>query len=125
MSKNRTLLCISSSICPTIYINKHLALLDYGGAPAKGSNPIVTLNRSVISVLKEINALFQGLLFLDEYFIGVLISNDFWIVFCAVLAILKSYTRYWRRPSVLKFPCRPSRAYSSAMVFAYQGGCYS
>ena len=39
--KNRTLLCILCSICPTIYVNKHLSRLTYGKAPAKGSNPVL------------------------------------------------------------------------------------
>ena len=48
MSKDRTLICISCSICPTIYVNKHLSRLTYGRAPAKGSNPVVTRNRRII-----------------------------------------------------------------------------
>ena len=47
MLKDRTLLCISYSICPTIYVNKHLSRLTYGRAPAKGSNPVVTRNRRI------------------------------------------------------------------------------
>ena len=42
MLKDRTLLCISCGICPTIYVNKHLSRLTYGRARAKGSNPVVT-----------------------------------------------------------------------------------
>ena len=41
------LLCISCSICPTIYVNKHLSRLTYGRAPAKGSNHVVTRNRRI------------------------------------------------------------------------------
>ena len=47
MLKDRTSLCISCSICPTIYVNKHLSRLTYGRAPAKGSNPVVTRNRRI------------------------------------------------------------------------------
>ena len=47
MLKKRTLLCISCSICPTIYVNKHLSRLNYRRAPAKGSNPVVTRNRRI------------------------------------------------------------------------------
>ena len=45
MLKDSTLLCISCTICPAIYVKKHLSRLTYGRAPAKGSNPIVTRNR--------------------------------------------------------------------------------
>ena len=48
--KNRTLLCTSCSICPTIYVNKHLSRLTYGRAPAKGSNPFVTQNRRITPI---------------------------------------------------------------------------
>ena len=47
MLKDRTLLYISCSICPTIYVNKHLSRLIYGRAPTKGSKPVVTRNRRI------------------------------------------------------------------------------
>ena len=47
MLKDRTLLCILCSICPTMYVNKHLSRLTYGRALAKGSNPVVTRNRRI------------------------------------------------------------------------------
>ena len=43
--KDRTLLCILCSLCPTIYVNKHLYRLIYGRVPTKGSYPVVTRNR--------------------------------------------------------------------------------
>ena len=51
MLKDKTLLCISCSICPTIYLNKHLSRLTYGRSPAKGSSPIVTRNRHITGVI--------------------------------------------------------------------------
>ena len=40
-SKNKTLLCISYSTCPTVNVNKHLSCLTYGRVPTKGSNELV------------------------------------------------------------------------------------
>ena len=45
--KNKTLLYVSCSICPTIYVNIHLSRLTYRRAPAKGSNPVLTRNRRI------------------------------------------------------------------------------
>ena len=50
MLKDRTLLCISCIICPTIYVQKHLSRLTYRRAPAKGNNPVVTRNRRIGSL---------------------------------------------------------------------------
>ena len=41
MSNDMTKLCISYSICSTIYENKHLSCLTFRRAPAKGSNHIM------------------------------------------------------------------------------------
>ena len=40
--KRLTLLCISCSTCPTIYVKN-----TYRRAPEKGSNPVVTRNRRI------------------------------------------------------------------------------
>ena len=37
-----TLLCISCSIFPTIYVNKHMSRLRKSRAPTKGSNHVLT-----------------------------------------------------------------------------------
>ena len=47
--KDRTLLCISYSICHTFYVNEHLSFLTYGRAPANGSNPVLTRNQCIES----------------------------------------------------------------------------
>ena len=44
MLKNKTLLCISYSTCPTVYVNKHLSCLTYGRVPTKGRNYVGTRN---------------------------------------------------------------------------------
>ena len=49
MLKDRTLLCISCSICPNIYVNKHLSRLTYGRVRAKGSNYVVARNRRIFN----------------------------------------------------------------------------
>ena len=38
MLKNKTLLCISLSTCPTVHVNKHLLSLTDGRVPTRGSN---------------------------------------------------------------------------------------
>ena len=53
MSKERTLLCISCSKCPTIDVNKHLLLLNYGRVPAKESNLVVSQIRHIAHMLSE------------------------------------------------------------------------
>ena len=50
MLKDRTLLC---SICPTIYVNKHLSRLTYGRVRAKGSNYVETRNRRNIEMINK------------------------------------------------------------------------
>ena len=44
MLKNKTLLCISYSTCPTVYVNRHLSCLTYGRVPTKGRNYVRTRN---------------------------------------------------------------------------------
>ena len=43
-AKNNTLLCISCSTCPTVYVNKHLSYLTYGRVQTKGRNYVGTRN---------------------------------------------------------------------------------
>ena len=43
-------ICISCSICPTIYVNKHISRLNYGRALAKESYPVVTQNRRIAAM---------------------------------------------------------------------------
>ena len=44
MLRNETLLCFSSSTCPTVYVNKHLSCLTYEREPTKGRNYVGTRN---------------------------------------------------------------------------------
>ena len=44
MLKNKTLLCISYSTCPIVYVNKHLSYLTYGRVSTKGRNSVGTRN---------------------------------------------------------------------------------
>ena len=44
MLKNKTVLCISYSTCPTVYVNKHLSCLTYGRVPTKGRNYVGNRN---------------------------------------------------------------------------------
>ena len=44
MLRNETLLCFSSSTCPTVYVNKHLSCLTYERVPSKGRNYVGTRN---------------------------------------------------------------------------------
>ena len=52
MLLDKTLLRISCSSCPTIYVNKHLSRLTYRRAPTKGSNPIITRNQHITATCK-------------------------------------------------------------------------
>ena len=47
MLKDKSLLCISYSTCPTVYVNKHLSCLTYGKVPTKGRNYVGTRNLRV------------------------------------------------------------------------------
>ena len=53
MLKDKTLLWISSIICPIIFVKKHLSRLTYGRAPAKGSNSALTRNRRIDITLHQ------------------------------------------------------------------------
>ena len=51
MLKNKTLLCISYSTCPTVSINNHLSCLTYARVPTKGCNNVGTHNLHISTKL--------------------------------------------------------------------------
>ena len=63
MLKNKTILCISLSTCPTVHVNKHLSCFTYGRVPTKGRNYDGTRNLRIEQFKRLKNYLanfFQG-----------------------------------------------------------------
>ena len=78
MLKDRTLICILCSICPTIYVNKHHYRVTYGRAPTKGSNLVLTRNRRL-----------SGLCDLIHFFNHCYVWNNILILTITIVA------RFW------------------------------
>ena len=51
--KNNTLLCISYSTCPTVYVNRYLLCLTFGRGPTKGRNNVGIRNLRIRHYLQE------------------------------------------------------------------------